>query len=57
MDYAVVKLVHQSAVALSIAGSSSAAPRRSPARTGVRGRRAAKTLPHVVDTVLSRFPP
>ena len=51
MDYLAVKLVHQSAVALSIAsffvrGAASLAGAR-----WVNGR-AARTLPHVVDTVL-----
>lgn len=51
MDYATVKLVHQSAVALSIGGFVLRG-----AGTFVRaswvGSRAARTLPHVVDTIL-----
>lgn len=51
MDYTLVKLVHQSAVALSIAGF---ALRGAGALLGARwvAGRAAKTLPHLVDSVL-----
>jgi uncharacterized membrane protein SirB2 len=51
MDYAVVKLVHQSAVTLSLA---SFFLRGAASLSGARwvGSRAAKTLPHVVDSVL-----
>ncbi len=51
MDYLTVKLIHQSAVALSVAGF---AVRGAAALAGahwVNGR-AAKTLPHLVDSVL-----
>ena len=51
MDYAVVKLVHQSAVALSIGGFFVRGA-ASFAGAGWVGGRAARTLPHVVDTVL-----
>ena len=51
MDYAVVKLIHQSAVALSITGFF---VRGAASLAGARwtSERAARTLPHVVDTVL-----
>ncbi len=51
MDYATVKLIHQSAVALSIAGF---ALRAAASLAGARWvhERAAKRLPHVIDTVL-----
>jgi uncharacterized membrane protein SirB2 len=51
MDYAALKLVHQAAVALSIAGF---VARGSGMLAGASwiGSRPAKTLPHVVDTVL-----
>lgn len=51
MDYATVKLIHQSAVALSIAGF---ALRAAASLAGARWvhERPAKTLPHVIDTVL-----
>lgn len=51
MDYALVKLVHQGAVTISLAGFFA---RGAAALTGASWvqRRAAKTLPHVVDTVL-----
>jgi len=51
MDYATVKLVHQSAVALSLAGFFL---RGAASLAGARwvGTRAAKTLPHIVDSVL-----
>jgi len=51
MDYATVKLVHQSAVALSLTGFFL---RGAASLAGARwvGTRAAKTLPHIVDSVL-----
>lgn len=51
MDYALLKLLHQSAVALSFAGFFA---RGLGALRGAAwvGRRPAKTLPHVVDSVL-----
>jgi len=51
MDYHAVKLVHQTAVALSIGGFF---VRGAASLAGARwvGSRAAKTLPHGVDTVL-----
>jgi uncharacterized membrane protein SirB2 len=51
VDYAIVKLVHQSAVVLSIAGFFIRGAASLAGAAWVRGR-AAKTLPHVVDTVL-----
>ena len=51
MDYATVKLVHQGAVTLSIAGFVLRGAASLAGAAWVR-RRAAKTLPHVVDTVL-----
>jgi uncharacterized membrane protein SirB2 len=51
VDYAVVKLVHQSAVALSLAGF---IVRGAAGLAGAAwvGSRAARSLPHVVDAVL-----
>ncbi len=51
MDYFTVKLIHQSAVALSITGF---AVRGAASLTGARwvSSRAAKTLPHLIDSVL-----
>ena len=51
MDYAAVKLVHQTAVALSIAGFF---VRGAASLAGAQwvSSRAAKTVPHVVDSVL-----
>jgi uncharacterized membrane protein SirB2 len=51
MDYAVVKLIHQSAVALSLTGFFI---RGAASLAGAQwvGSRAAKTLPHVIDSVL-----
>ena len=51
MDYAALKLVHQTAVALSITGFF---VRGAASLAGARwaGSRAAKTVPHVVDSVL-----
>lgn len=51
MDYFTVKLIHQSAVALSITGF---AIRGAASLMGARwvSSRAAKTLPHLVDSVL-----
>lgn len=51
MDYAVVKLIHQSAVTLSLTGFFL---RGAASLAGARwvGSRAAKTLPHVIDSVL-----
>ena len=51
MDYAALKLVHQAAVALSLAGF---VARGAGMLTGASwiGSRSAKTLPHVVDTML-----
>lgn len=51
MDYAAVKLVHQTAVALSLTGF---VGRGAGALAGAEwvATRAAKTLPHVVDSVL-----
>ena len=51
MDYATIKLVHQSAVTLSIAGFVLRGA-GSFARARWVASRAAKTVPHVVDTVL-----
>jgi uncharacterized membrane protein SirB2 len=51
MDYALVKLVHQSAVALSLTGFFVRGPAALAGASWVRGR-AAKTLPHIVDSVL-----
>jgi uncharacterized membrane protein SirB2 len=51
VDYLVVKLVHQSAVALSFAGFIARGLGSFAGASWVRSR-AAKTLPHVVDSVL-----
>ena len=51
LDYATVKLVHQSAVALSVTGFFVRGVASFAGAGWVRGR-AAKSLPHVVDTVL-----
>lgn len=51
MDYGTVKLIHQSAVVLSFTGFALRATASMAGARWVRGR-AAKTLPHVVDTVL-----
>ncbi|QTN23796.1 SirB2 family protein [Rhizobacter sp. AJA081-3] len=51
MDYATLKLVHQGAVALSIAGFFARGLGSLAGAAWVRAR-AARTLPHVVDTVL-----
>jgi uncharacterized membrane protein SirB2 len=51
MDYATLKLVHQSAVAISFAGFVARGIAMLRDASWVR-HRAAKTLPHVVDTVL-----
>lgn len=51
MDYATVKLVHQTAVTLSLTGFFVRGAASLAGAAWVRGR-AAKTLPHVVDSVL-----
>ncbi len=51
MEYAVLKLVHQSAVTLSIAGFFARGWGSLAGAAWARGR-AARTLPHLVDTVL-----
>lgn len=51
MDYATVKLIHQTAVTLSIAGFALRATASLTGARWVRGRMA-RTLPHIVDTVL-----
>jgi uncharacterized membrane protein SirB2 len=51
MDYATLKLVHQAAVALSIAGFAARFAGAMAGAAWVRGR-VAKRLPHGVDTVL-----
>jgi len=51
MDYAALKLVHQSAVALSIVGFFARGTAMLAGASWVRTR-SARTLPHVVDTVL-----
>jgi len=51
MDYATLKLVHQTAVALSISGFAARGVAALLDARWVRGR-AARTWPHVVDTVL-----
>jgi uncharacterized membrane protein SirB2 len=51
LDYATVKLVHRSAVVLSVSGFVVRGAASFTPATWVNGR-AAKTLPHVVDTVL-----
>jgi len=51
MDYFTVKLVHQSAVALSITGFALRGAAGLAGARWVRGR-LARTVPHVVDTAL-----
>jgi uncharacterized membrane protein SirB2 len=51
MDYSAIKAIHQSAVALSFAGFFARSLGSMRGAAWVRGR-LAKTLPHVVDTVL-----
>lgn len=51
MDYGLVKLIHQTAVGLSIAGFCARGIASLAGAAWVRSR-AAKTVPHVVDTVL-----
>lgn len=51
MDYATLKLLHQGSVALSIAGFCARGAGALSGAAWVRGR-AARTLPHLVDTVL-----
>ena len=51
MDYAALKLVHQASVVLSIAGFMARGAASLAGAAWVRGR-VARTLPHVVDTVL-----
>lgn len=51
MDYAIVKLVHQTAVTLSISGFFVRGAASLAGAGWVRGR-TAKTLPHIVDSVL-----
>jgi uncharacterized membrane protein SirB2 len=51
MDYATVKLIHQSAVALSLTGFFVRGAASLSGATWVQSRMA-KTLPHVIDTVL-----
>jgi uncharacterized membrane protein SirB2 len=51
LDYATVKFVHQGAVVLSLAGFCVRGAAALAGAAWVRGR-AARTLPHVVDTVL-----
>lgn len=51
MDYATLKLLHQGSVALSIAGFCARGAGALSGAGWVRGR-AARTLPHLVDTVL-----
>jgi uncharacterized membrane protein SirB2 len=51
LDYATVKLVHQTAVALSLAGFFVRGAAGLAGASWVRGR-AARTLPHLIDTVL-----
>jgi uncharacterized membrane protein SirB2 len=51
MDYATLKLIHQGAVALSIAGFFARGAAALARAAWVCGR-AARTLPHVIDTVL-----
>lgn len=51
MDYLALKLIHQSAVTLSIAGFFARGAASLAGASWVRGR-AARTLPHVIDTVL-----
>lgn len=51
MDFATLKLVHQGAVALSIAGFVARGAAALAGAAWVRGR-VARTLPHAIDTVL-----
>lgn len=51
MDYATLKLIHQGAVVLSIAGFFARGAAALAGAAWVRGR-VARTLPHAVDTVL-----
>lgn len=51
VDYATVKLIHQSAVVLSVSGFALRALASLMGARWVKGR-LAKTLPHVIDTVL-----
>lgn len=51
MDYATLKLIHQGAVALSIAGFVARGAAALAGAAWVRGR-VARTLPHAIDTVL-----
>ena len=51
MDYGLVKIVHQGAVALSVAGFFARGAASLAGADWVRGR-LARTLPHVVDSVL-----
>jgi uncharacterized membrane protein SirB2 len=51
MDYATLKLVHQSAVALSLAGFAARGLGNFAGAAWVQGR-AARSVPHVVDSVL-----
>lgn len=51
MDYQTLKLIHQTAVTLSIAGFFARGAAALAGAAWVRGR-AARTLPHLVDTVL-----
>jgi uncharacterized membrane protein SirB2 len=51
MDYSTIKIVHQTAVALSFAGFFARGLGAVLKASWVRGR-AAKTLPHLIDTVL-----
>jgi uncharacterized membrane protein SirB2 len=51
MDYATVKTIHQAAVALSLAGFFARGLASLAGAAWVRGR-AARTLPHIVDSVL-----
>ena len=51
MDYGLVKIVHQGAVALSVAGFFARGAASLAGARWVRGR-LARTLPHVVDSVL-----
>ena len=51
MDYATIKLVHQGAVTLSATGFALRAVASLAGARWVKGR-AAKTLPHLIDTVL-----
>ena len=51
MDYFTIKTIHQTAVALSFAGFFARGLGSLMAASWVRGR-TAKTVPHVVDTVL-----